>query len=260
MQTQEISPETQALEPGSEEYNALMAEKFDESQTKQVTPETNDGDQRPAWLPEKFKTPEDFAKSYSELERKLSQGGDKEVKAPADQSQEQAKEVLSEAGLNFDNFSNEYEQSGQLSDASYESLAKAGIPRDMVDAYIQGQQAIADQIRTTIINDVGGDEYYEAMASWAADNLSHDELAVYNAQVESGNLAAIRMAVNGLRAQFEQVNGFEPSLIGGGAASATDGFRSTQEMVTAMRDPRYKTDPAYQADVQRRVGLSPNLF
>ena len=31
---------------------------------------------RPEWLPEKFKSPEDMASSYSELESKLGQGED----------------------------------------------------------------------------------------------------------------------------------------------------------------------------------------
>ena len=39
--------------------------------TDAVTSETEPG--RPEWLPEKFKTPEDFAKSYTELESKISE-------------------------------------------------------------------------------------------------------------------------------------------------------------------------------------------
>ena len=39
--------------------------------TEEVTTETTEG--RPEWLPEKFKTPEDFAKSYTELETKISE-------------------------------------------------------------------------------------------------------------------------------------------------------------------------------------------
>ena len=37
-----------------------------------TTPEQTQADARPEWLPEKFKTGEDLAKSYSELEKKIS--------------------------------------------------------------------------------------------------------------------------------------------------------------------------------------------
>lgn len=39
-----------------------------------VSEEQQAQEQRPEWLPEKFKSPEDFAKSYSSLERRLSEG------------------------------------------------------------------------------------------------------------------------------------------------------------------------------------------
>jgi len=39
------------------------------------TPPADPPENRPEWLPEKFKTPEDLAKSYGELEKRLSQGG-----------------------------------------------------------------------------------------------------------------------------------------------------------------------------------------
>ena len=41
-----------------------------------VSEEQQAQEQRPEWLPEKFKSPEDFAKSYSSLERRLSEGED----------------------------------------------------------------------------------------------------------------------------------------------------------------------------------------
>ena len=39
---------------------------------QEEAPQDNQPSERPEWLPEKFKTPEDLAKSYSELEKKLS--------------------------------------------------------------------------------------------------------------------------------------------------------------------------------------------
>ena len=44
----------------------LLGETAEQQTEQQVNPD------RPEWLPEKFKSPEDFAKSYTELEKKLS--------------------------------------------------------------------------------------------------------------------------------------------------------------------------------------------
>ena len=49
------------IEPESEE----ATESIPEEQTQE---------DRPEWLPEKFKSPEDMAQAYSELEKKMGQG------------------------------------------------------------------------------------------------------------------------------------------------------------------------------------------
>ena len=37
-------------------------------------------------------------------------------------------------------------------------------------------------------------------------------------------------------------------------------FKSNAEVVAAMRDPRYKTDIAYQHEVQRKLAFSDKVF
>lgn len=72
-ETTTVSTE-QTAEQTQEQTNLLgEAPAVDTNQTVKtdaVTSETTPG--RPEWLPEKFKTPEDFAKSYAELETKIS--------------------------------------------------------------------------------------------------------------------------------------------------------------------------------------------
>ena len=62
-----------------------MAEEMEDNVSRETSEEERDfvvseeqqaQEQRPEWLPEKFKNPEDFAKSYSSLERRLSEGED----------------------------------------------------------------------------------------------------------------------------------------------------------------------------------------
>lgn len=257
MENEEINEQNQLVTPGSEEHNALMVEKFqNQSGTSQ---ETAPAVERPSWLPEKFEKPEDLAASYAELEKKLS-SGQQETPAAGDKAAEEAREAVTSAGLDFDAFSTEFAEKGELSAESYAALEGKGLPRDLVDSFIDGQQAKADLYRAEVLLSVGGEDTYTQMSEWAATNLTEAELNAYNAQVEGGNLTAAKMAVQGLKARFEQENGAEPNLLTGETGgSSTEVFRSTAELTAAMRDPRYKKDPAYRAEVQQKLSKS-SLF
>ena len=45
-------------------------------------------------------------------------------------------------------------------------------------------------------------------------------------------------------------------MLQGKAARASNGFRSQAEVVQAMSDPRYDTDPAYRQDVYDKLEIS----
>ncbi|QXV74658.1 capsid assembly protein [Rhizobium phage RHEph21] len=252
----EVNEQDQLITPGSEEHDALMIEKFQkQSGTEQVDPPAAE---RPSWLPEKFEKPEDLAASYAELEKKLS--GNQQEAPKSDATVDEARDTVNALGLDFDALGTEFAESGELSDASYKALADKGLGREIVDAYIEGQQAKADLFRAEVLLSVGGEQSYEDISAWAASNLTNAELQAYNAQVEGGNLTAAKMAVQGLKARFEAENGNEPSLLNGvTGGDSTEVFRSTAELTAAMRDPRYKKDPAYRADVERKLSKS-SLF
>ena len=50
--------------------------------------------------------------------------------------------------------------------------------------------------------------------------------------------------------------GYEGRMLTGKAARAVDGFRSQAEVVRAMSDPRYDSDPAYRQDVYDKLERS----
>ncbi len=243
-----------------EGHDQKMAEVFDKA--ADTAPEPLPSEDRPAWLPEKFKSPEDLAKAYDELSRKLGTApkdeGSKEKSAlNIDADTDAAKEAMTNVGLDFNEFSSEFAKNGALSDESYERLTKAGIPREMVDSYIEGQVARADAVRYQVLAEVGGEDNFTAMSAWAAKSLSPSELAAYNAAVDSPDLEAKKLAVKGLYAKYAAVNGSEPSLITGASTYASgDSFRSVAELTTAMKDPRYQSDPAYRDDVIRKLSRS----
>jgi len=239
-------------------------------------------DDRPEWLPEKFKSPEDMAKAYSELERKLGsrnttqeenveqsdeepEGQNVDDASEGDNDDEEtetveqtARQVTEKAGLNFDELSTSYWENGELSDSQYKKLEEAGIPKSLVDQFITGQEALISSTRQSVFNSVGGEDNYNAMTEWASDNFSEDEISAYNAAVNGGNTASAMMAVKGLKARFDAEVGFEPSreVRGQTAKAGASVYRSVAELEKDMSDPRYKEDPAFRRDVERKLGRS----
>lgn len=205
--------------------------------------------ERPQWLPEKFKSPEDMARAYSELEKKL--GGKQE---PEGEKESPAPNIHPDA---IKSYSEEYLRDGKLSDKSYAELAALGVDRSLVDAYVAGQQALVERQADSIYSTVGGKEAYSRMVGWASENLSKDEIAAFNDVVQSGDLRKINLAVSGIHSRMK-ASSSEPSLVMGKSASKapSGAFRSTAELVAAMRDPRYQTDPAYRADIESRLSIS----
>jgi len=225
---------------------------------------------KPEGLPEKFNSVEELAKSYSELEKKLGEQSQptKESVDPVSQAEikkeEQPKsdldiatKAVDSAGLNMDSLAEEYAKDGKLADGSYKSLEKAGIPKEYVDRFIAGQQAIADQQSASVKSMVGGTEAYDSMSEWASNNLSETEKQAYNTAVNSKDLEAVKLAVVGLKARYAQSTGSEPKLVEGKASpSGEQGFSSWAQVTQAMSDPRYAKDPAYQAEVKNKLANS----
>ena len=63
--------------------------------------------------------------------------------------------------------------------------------------------------------------------------------------------------MNGLKAQYENANGYEGRMLSGKAAQTSgDVFRSQAEVVNAMSDVRYDNDPAYRMDIMEKLDRS----
>ena len=218
---------------------------------------------RPEWLPEKFKSPEDMSKAYSELEKKLGQSPEEgteeseQVEEKAEDKEEQSEENTSEAYQAVAEASKEFfENDGQLSEETYNTLEKAGLPRDLVDSYAAGQQALQQSEEGQIKSVAQGN--YEAMAEWANENLPQEEVEAFDEAVTGGTVSQAKLAVQGLYARYQNEVGAKPKLTQGGVNGAsTMPFRSMQELARAQSDPRYKSgDKAYHEEIDRRLQVS----
>ena len=218
-------------------------------------PEASD---RPEWLPEKFNSVEDMAQAYESLEQKLGSQDEEEYEEELEDDElESIVDGLEEEGIDFDSLSQEFAELGGLTEDSYDSLVEAGIPRSMVDQFIDGQMAVATQMQQEAFEQVGGQEAYEDMVSWASDNMQEASIDAFNNAVNSGNIETANLAIQGLHAQYRSVNGSEPSLVMGETKSVTGGvFDSAAQLTQAMRDPRYSSDSAYRQQVASKLSRS----
>lgn len=218
---------------------------------------------RPAWLPAKFKSEEDMARAYGELESRLGQTAAPAKPAAPAKAAEAPAGILPITDAEFAAYTNEVvANGGRLSDASYSALAARGISRQVTDDYIQGQQARSQIIRDSTMAEVGGEEQYAAISEWAVTNMDPNQLAVFNAEVNSGNPARVQFAVRGLKAQFvaagntitrpstQRVTGRSP----GGLPPAR--FENMEQQVAAQRDPRYQRDSAFRQKVMEMIAAS----
>lgn len=279
--TQAVAPA-----PGSPEYDAAMAAKFDSHQGTPGAPKVDTPkDDRPGWLPENFKTPEDLAKSYKEAQAELTrlkQGvkteapkaapalvpkvdaegkpvvdaeGKPVFEAPATPTVDEGRKVAESAGVDYNAAATEFATDGKLSDATYEKLAKAGIDKDLVDNYIEGRQAVQGARDAELLATVGGESQFKAMAGWAANGgMTPGEIAAFDRATVEGTKDEAALALAGLKSRYEAVKGRDPTLLTGtNGHTPSAGFRSRTEMTTAMKDPRYSSDPAYRADVEAKI-------
>jgi len=244
---------TESLTVSGKEAGSLNPEQ-EAAQTQEQTqeqPQEQPQSERPEWLPEKFNSPEDLAKAYGELEAKQSGKQTEESNTKQDLSIPE----LSEKDMNY--YSQRFAENGQLDEDDYAGLEKLGVSKDMVNAYIQGQVAMQQQYTQTVYNEVGGQEAYQAMTEWASNNLTPEEIAVYDEAVNSGDNTKTMSAVKGLQARYQLENGTQPNLMQGKTTgTGVQAYESLDQMKREMQDPRYASDPAFRESVQRKLAVS----
>ena len=215
----------------------------------------------------KYKNAKELEDAYIELQKKL--GSDEPAEETTSEETKEEPEVSPQVSLITD-ASNEYEQNGELSPETMQKFTEMS-SADLVNAYMEIQKNapqqqtesadLTDAEVNTIKNSAGGDKAYDNLISWVSDNLPKSQVDAFDNLVESGNVQAIQLAVQGLKASYEEANGYEGRMLQGKPAKSAGGvFRSQPELVEAMADPRYDNDPAYRRDVMDKLSRSDMNF
>ena len=210
----------------------------------------------------KYKNAEDLEKAYVELQKKLGGEGTEDSESTGDsdvsddgeetsEEKEETKEDSPALALVNEAAAEYWDNDKSLSE---DTMAKLGemSGQDLLAAYLQAQEAnpmdqapeVSD-LTTTDISDIravaGGEKEYATMVQWAADNMDRSDVESFDSLLASGNVGAIKLAVQGIKAQYDNVNGYEGTMLSGKPPTTSkDVFRSQAELVAAMGDPRYE--------------------
>lgn len=188
----------------------------DEQDSLQVA-ESLEGAEQPL-LAGKFKDQSSLEKAYLELQKKLGE--------PTDEP---------EVG-------EEVEQEEQPSNEEDTPEEDAG-------------EQLSEEQANQLFEMVGGEKAYKSMIDWAGQNFTKEEVQMYDSVMGKGDANAIFFAVQALNSKYTDAVGKDGQLLTGqrSAAQQDASFRSQQELVQAMSDPRYDRDPAFRDDVIRKL-------
>ena len=171
----------------------------------------------------KFKDSSSLEQAYLELQRKLGEPKDDAVSRDEEGVEEtQASEEVEET-------SEDSEEAEGLTEAQAQELFKM----------------------------VGGEKAYQSMIQWAGQNLSQEEISMYDSVMGKGDPNAIFFAVQALNSKYSDSVGRDGQMLSGKSAKSEDNsFQSQAQLVEAMSDPRYDRDPAYRRSVLNKLANS----
>jgi len=283
------------LAPGQESIANEFLEELEQGQGQPSEPHPLDhalagmeGEQPEQLLAGKFKSPQELEKAYLEAQKLISQRGQQlPADGPADPTPEQYTPELGKQ-LYGDTVSSAIEAAeinplemaekvyaGQDVSSYVDALVeKGGLPRDLVQTYLDGVRpaaaapaaAPAGQLSEADVAEikaaVGGDQEFARISQWAVGNLGPQDLADYNAAVDSGNKEAARFALRAMKSMAQGGTASEPQLIGGGTAARSDAFDSSQQAIDALNKRNesgkrlYEVDPKYRAWYEKTMARS----
>jgi hypothetical protein len=286
--------------PGQEGVVDQFLEELEQQNAAIADAEQQESDE-PQLLAGKFKSTEDLEKAYLEAQKLISQRGQQQAAkeslsteetepqlTPDQYTPELGKQLYGDtvataieaAEINPLEMAEKVYAGEDVSSYVDALVEKGGLPRGVVETYLQGvspaqgnvpaqpdgsASGISEADVAELKAMVGGEEQFQQLSQWAVANLDQQELADYNAAVDSGNKAAARFALKQLQVRASlggTVEAKEPKLISGGTAVKTDVFETQQQAVEAMRKTNsqgkrlYNTDPKYRAWFEKTLARS----
>ena len=222
--------------------------------------------QEESLLAGKYKNAEELEKAHIELQKKLGEKSDKdsEETETTEEKEEEKEDSKEESESNILDQLWDEGSNNNISEETIKSLSKMN-PIEVAKLAMQQRQTesknatreFTDQDVQQIHGLVGGQENYNNMMSWAQQNVSEQEVNMYDDVMELGNPLAAYFAVQAMALKYQDSAGKDGQMITGKAPKSTsDVFKSQAEMIKAMEDDRYNDDPAYRQSVMEKLERS----
>ena len=255
--------ETLTMEPNVEKTSIdnLSAEEQDSLQVGEQMQEAQDN-----LLAGKYKNAEELEKGYLELQQKLNSKEEPAQEKQEEQAEEEAEVQSTILDQLWDEATSE---KGEFTQETLDELDKMNV-QDLAQMHleyrnsVQGQQPEGKDFSEADIKElkgiVGGEQNYSNMIDWAQKSLNEQEVKMFDAVMQKGDPLAAFFAVRSLAYAYNDAVGYDGNMVQGKAPrQSNDQFRSQQEVVKAMADPRYEDDPAYRRDIMEKLERSPNV-
>ena len=255
--------ETLTMESNVEKtsIDSLSAEEQDSLQVGEQMQQAQDN-----LLAGKYKNAEELEKGYLELQQKLNSKEEPAQEKQEEQAEEEAEVQSTILDQLWDEATSE---KGEFTQETLDELDKMNV-EDLAQMQleyrnsVQNQQPEGKDFSEADIKElkgiVGGEQNYSNMIDWAQKSLNEQEVKMFDAVMERGDPLAAFFAVRSLAYAYNDAIGYDGNMVQGKAPrQSNDQFRSQQEVVRAMADPRYDEDPAYRRDVMEKLERSPNV-
>lgn len=240
----------------TQEYRDSMIQKIEQANTPPQPITTEEIKQEK--ILGKFNSQEDLIKSYQELEKKLSSNISTPKTENKNPLQAQIKtEQPSVISSVFQTAEQEFNETGQISDNTFSSLEKSGLPKQYVDNYLKGLEALGEQFQNKAYSITKGEEQYQSMTDWVVNNLSEEEVETFNRGVASDDSTAL-FTIKGMYARYN-TESKEPRLNLGQSSSLNstgEVYESVSQLKEDMKNPLYQKDPAFRQKVELKLSRS----
>jgi hypothetical protein len=193
---------------------------------------------RPAWLPEKFKTAADLSKSYSELEKKFGS-------APEE----------------YDFTKSKYLDPDYAPFQDLKQLAKEKrVPKEVMDKMLESVDKYMDEFNIDYSEEVeklgdNGKERVTILDNWAKANLSKTS---YEALTSNLKTAEAIQALEELRGRIMSTS---PQIPNGNDGAINSGA-TVEDIKIEMSNnlEKFKADPKYRKDIQARLEVAAKTY
>lgn len=218
----------------------------------------------------KYKTPQDLEKAYIELQKKLGvPKSDIKIAPVGGEPQAFSADANTAFARHMAKFNTAVAKLNVGDASAAPELIEMGADPNGVRLALGNAQAAQRRAQAMREEIVGGKAALDSLHEWMQDGgVELFELDAYQQAQNSGDMQRQLEAIRHMQQRHKESTGYTPSQltvsVPGGGPKRVAPYSDTGEVGRATSDPRYdrtspRHDPAYAAEVQARMQISPCL-